>query len=70
MLLLKKRQKDYFDQFENYSEEKIIFEKLLSQFRENIEDNDKNNHLVTFKNRFDDDSIDDFIKLLSQLIKK
>ena len=66
----KERTKDYFDQFENYTREKQIFDGLLSQFRENITDSSKNNHLVTFKNQFDDESICDFIKLLSQLIKK
>lgn len=66
----KERRKDYFDQFENYSKEKLIFEKLLGQFKDNIEDSNKNNHYVTFKNRFDNESIDDFIKLLSQLIEK
>jgi thymidylate kinase len=65
-----KRTKDYFDQFENYSQEKIIFETLFSLFENKIENTDKNNHFINFTNNFDSESISNFIKLLSQLIKK
>jgi len=65
-----KRTKDYFDQFENYSQEKIIFETLFSLFENKIENTDRNNHFINFTNNFDSESISNFIKLLSQLIKK
>jgi thymidylate kinase len=65
-----KRTKDYFDQFENYSQEKIIFETLFSLFENKIENTGKNNHFINFTNNFDSESISNFIKLLSQLIKK
>lgn len=66
----KERGKDYFDRFENYQKEKEIFSSIISDFTENIEDSTKNNHFVTFKNNFDRESIDDFVKLLSSLINK
>jgi thymidylate kinase len=65
-----KRTKDYFDQFENYSQEKIIFETLFGLFENKIENTDRNNHFINFTNNFDSESISNFIKLLSQLIKK
>ncbi len=65
-----KRTKDYFDQFENYSQEKIIFESLFNVFKSKIENTDRNNHFISFTNNFDSESISNFIKLLSQLIEK
>jgi thymidylate kinase len=67
---LEKRTKDYFDQFENYNKEKIIFETLFELFNDKIQNTSKNTNFTKFINNFDEDSIDDFINKLSNLINK
>ena len=61
------RQKDYFDQFESYYKEKIIFKELFDRFGELINNPKKNNYFIEFENNFDNESIVKFIKLLSDL---
>jgi len=67
---LEKRTKDYFDQFENYNKEKIIFETLFELFNDKIQNTSKNTNFTKFINNFDEDSINDFINKLSNLINK
>jgi thymidylate kinase len=63
-----KRTKDYFDQFENYNQEKIVFESLFTLFADQIQNETRNNHFVNFTNSFNSESIDNFIVMLSNLV--
>jgi thymidylate kinase len=63
----KDRVKDYFDQFENYELELSIFNNIIDKFNKYIIDSSKNNRYCEFINKFDEESIDDFNTLLSNL---
>jgi thymidylate kinase len=63
-----KREKDYFDNFENADAEKELFERIFSEFENEITDTSRNNDFARLTNRFDDDSIEEFNQLLNNLI--
>jgi thymidylate kinase len=63
-----KRKKDYFDNFENANAEKELFERIFSEFENEITDTSRNNDFDRLTNRFDDDSIEEFNQLLNNLI--
>ena len=63
-----KREKDYFDNFENADAEKELFERIFSEFKDEITDSSRNNDFARLTNRFDDDSIEEFNQLLNNLI--
>jgi len=69
-LVIDRSKDDIFDEFENYEEEKLIYDNILHFFENEITDPKRNNSLVHFKNRFDSSSESDFNKLLGDLIDK
>lgn len=63
-----KRGKDYFDNFENAEAEKELFERIFSEFRDEINDSTRNNDFMRITNHFNEDSIDQFNQMLNNLI--
>jgi len=63
-----RREKDYFSNFENADAEKELFERIFSEFGNEITDTSRNNDFARLTNRFDDDSIEEFNQLLNNLI--
>jgi hypothetical protein len=63
-----KREKDYFGNFENSDREKELFERVFSEFRDEINDSSRNNDFVRMINRFNEESIDEFNQILEGLI--
>ena len=66
---LKKREKDYFGNFENYEAERAVFEKVLAMSEKYDSDSSRKNYRVLFSNHFDADSVDVFGKLLDDLAR-
>jgi len=64
------REKDYFGNFENPVAEKELFEELFSRFTKLINQEEKSNLLVRFKNNFDQLSEDRFGELMTLLANK
>lgn len=62
-----KREKDYFGNFENYTAEKNIFEKVLSKFNQYTNDSERGNFSLSFTNHFDKKSTDHFCEQLNDL---
>jgi len=65
---IKKRKKDYFSNFENANAEKELFERIFSEFRDEINDSSRNNDFVRLTNHFNNESIDEFNQMLNNLI--
>ena len=65
---IKKREKDYFSNFENADAEKELFERIFSEFRDEINDSSRNNDFVRLTNHFNNESIDEFNQMLKNLI--
>jgi thymidylate kinase len=65
---LEKREKDYFENFENTSAEKEVFERVFSEFKTEMTDSSKNNEFNRMINHFDDESISEFNSRLNSLI--
>lgn len=63
-----KREKDYFSNFENADAEKELFERIFSEFKNEITDSTRNNEFVRLTNRFNDESIEEFNQMLNNLI--
>jgi hypothetical protein len=64
----KKRDKDYFGNFEDASAEKELFERVFSEFMPEISNSDKGNTFTRLINNFDEGSISHFNHTLSNLI--
>lgn len=60
------RQKDYFDQFQNYEKEKLHFDNIFSDTSSLINNSDKRTSFIEFTNNFDEQSIQHFCKLLNK----
>jgi thymidylate kinase len=65
-----KREKDYFGNFENADREKEIFERIFSEFNNQITDLSRNNEFSRVTNHFDDDSLTQFNRMLDDLINR
>jgi thymidylate kinase len=65
-----KREKDYFGNFENADREKEIFERIFSEFNNQITDLSRNNEFNRVTNHFDDDSSTQFNRMLDDLINR
>jgi thymidylate kinase len=65
-----KREKDYFGNFENADREKEIFERIFSEFNNQITDLSRNNEFSRVTNHFDDDSSTQFNRMLDDLINR
>ena len=65
-----KRGKDYFDNFENYEAERAIFEEVLTRFSKQSEEPSRNNRSLTFKNNFDEASVESFCNLINGLANR
>ena len=63
-----KREKDYFSNFENADAEKELFERIFSEFRDEINDSSRNNDFIRMTNHFNDESIEQFNQTLNNLI--
>lgn len=63
-----KREKDYFDTFENADAEKELFERIFSEFGNEITDSSRNNDFRRLTNQFNDESIKEFNQMLNDLI--
>jgi hypothetical protein len=63
-----KREKDYFGNFENSNSEKELFEKIFSNFKNQISNSTKNNEFSRMTNYFDGTSSTLFNEILSDLI--
>ena len=63
-----KREKDYFSNFENADAEKELFERIFSEFKNEITDSTRNIEFVRLTNRFNDESIEEFNQMLNNLI--
>ena len=63
-----KREKDYFSNFENADAEKELFERIFSEFENEITDSSRNNSFSRLTNHFNDESIDQFNQTLTNLI--
>jgi hypothetical protein len=68
-IVTERREKDYFGNFENYSEERQLFDLLLDRFKKEATDSDKGNELVKFVNLFDEQSGIEFCKMMNKLVK-
>ena len=64
-----KRNKDYFGNFENYGQEKVIFDEIISKFMPQATDTSRNNKYIEFVNNFDKDSIVNFCSILNTIGK-
>ena len=64
-----KRNKDYFGNFENYDQEKIVFDEIISKFMHQATDASRKNNYIEFTNNFDPESVTDFCNLLNGVIK-
>ena len=64
-----KRNKDYFGNFENYDQEKVIFDEIISKFMPQATDTSRNNKYIEFVNNFDKDSIVNFCSILNTIGK-
>lgn len=62
-----KREKDYFRNFENYSEEKKIFDKVLERTYPYSTNSSRSNYRIDFTNNFDQKSTETFCELLNDL---
>jgi thymidylate kinase len=60
------RNKDYFDQFQNYEKEKSLFDDIFSDTSNYINSNSKRTKFIKFTNNFDDLSIQHFCNLLNK----
>jgi thymidylate kinase len=60
------RNKDYFDQFQNYENEKSLFDDIFSDTSNYINSNSKRTKFIKFTNNFDDLSIQHFCNLLNK----
>lgn len=65
---LKKRDKDYFGNFEDANAEKAVFEEVFREFKTEMTDSSKKNGFKRMVNRFDDESILEFNTTLTDLI--
>jgi thymidylate kinase len=65
-----KREKDYFGNFENADREKEIFERIFSEFNNQITDLSRNNEFSRVTNHFDDASSTQFNRMLDDLINR
>jgi hypothetical protein len=65
---IKKRNKDYFGNFEDSRAESEIFERVFSEFTPQVTNTARNNEFIRFTNKFDDDSQLQFNKLLTSLL--
>ena len=65
---LKKREKDYFGNFENYDSENEIFKEVLKMSEKYDSDSTRNNRRVSIINDFDQNSIDRFYESLTSLL--
>jgi thymidylate kinase len=63
-----KREKDYFGNFENADNEKELFERIFSEFKNEITDSHRNNEFARMINNFDDASSTLFNEMLKDLI--
>lgn len=61
---------DIFDQFENYEDEKQIYDNIFHLFSREIRNKSRGNDIIQFKNEFNRSSESDFNKLLGDLIDK
>jgi hypothetical protein len=66
----KKRDKDYFGNFENYSRESEIFAELLQKFNSYLVNGEKKNTFHMLKNGFNEPSVRLFNELMDQIINK
>lgn len=64
-----KRNKDYFGNFENYDQEKVIFDEIISKFMPQATDTSRNNKYIEFVNNFDEESIVNFCSILNTIGK-
>lgn len=69
-LIMDRTKDDIFDEFENYEEEKQIYDNIFYFFSNEIEDRTRGNELIRFENEFNESSESDFNKLLGDLIDK
>jgi hypothetical protein len=65
---IKKREKDYFGNFENADQEKELFERVFSEFNTQITDVTRNNEFNRMTNYFDTTSSTLFNEMLTDLI--
>lgn len=66
----KKREKDMFGAFENYSRESEIFEELLTNFKKYLMDGSKDNSFHMFNNAFDEKSVTLFNSIMNEIVNK
>ena len=66
----KKREKDMFGAFENYSRESEIFEELLTNFKKYLMDGSKANSFHMFNNAFDEKSVTLFNSIMNEIVNK
>lgn len=67
---IKKREKDYFENFENADREKELFERVFSEFKYEIADDSRNNEFVRMTNYFNTTSSTLFNEMLNDLINR
>lgn len=65
---IEKREKDYFGNFENADREKELFERIFSEFKNEITDSSRNNEFKRMTNYFDGTSSTLFNEMLTDLI--
>ena len=65
---VKKREKDYFGNFEDADNEKELFERIFSEFKSQITDSSRNNEFDRMVNRFSEESSAEFNERLNRLI--
>ena len=65
-----RKKEDVFSTYENYSEEKLIFDMVLSKFKNHTSDKNRNNEFFEFVNKFDQDSEEEFDRLLKNITDK
>ena len=65
---IKKREKDYFGNFENADQEKELFERVFSEFKTQISDSSRNNEFSRMTNYFNGTSSTLFNEMLTDLI--
>lgn len=63
----KKRDKDFFGSFENYTRESELFHELIEKFNRQILNGERHNSYHIFKNAFDEKSIALFNTLMNDL---
>jgi len=65
-----RNKEDIFNKYESFNEEDLIYKEVFSEFAVQLTDSSRNNELVSFTNKKDDNSFELFNNLLDKIVDK